>query len=222
MNLSVPLSMDQIKAAQMLHGRLISWKTTDQALQDLARRFNEFDSASVLIKVATLNQLYGTNVYAVTRMAEHVTKVMAEKPATIPNLVDRLASLPKAPGQQSQRNHLSFASKFAHFFIDPERFPIYDSYAAKMLSYHLDRREIERDKKHPYQAFVNNFLRLKERAHLSCTTRELDRYLWLAGLHLKFRKDRNAKINVDARKLFASSSRETVAELKAMLPPILA
>jgi len=32
---------------------------------------------------------------------------------------------------------MSFASKFAHFFIGAERVPIYDSYADQMLSLHL-------------------------------------------------------------------------------------
>ena len=58
------------------------------------------------------------------------------------------------------RKHLSFASKFAHFFIDMERFPIYDFFSLKMVAYHLGRQELTRNTAHPYQAFIENINRL--------------------------------------------------------------
>jgi len=39
-------------------------------------------------------------------------------------------------GRSTKRHH-SFVSKFAHFFIDPERFPIMDSYPVSLLKVHL-------------------------------------------------------------------------------------
>jgi hypothetical protein len=80
-------------------------------------------------------------------------------------LVERLAFLPKSQERQRQMNHLSFASKFAHFFVDTELFPIYDSFAAKMLIHHLGSARAISDGAHPYRvAFITNFKTVKERA----------------------------------------------------------
>jgi hypothetical protein len=172
--LAVPLAMIQIEAANRLHAKLVQWQVTDQALHTLQENLPGFDIEATLLKVVAINQLYGTNVYAVTRMAQHITKVMpiAGNMEDV-DLVEELASL-------SGWKHLSFASKFAHFFIDMERFPIYDTYAVKMVTYHLGKQEQDMDTAHPYRAFVENIHRLKRYAQLSCTTRELDRYLWQA------------------------------------------
>ena len=128
MDLAVPLSMSQIEAANRLHSKLLQWQITDRALHALHVNLPGFDIEATLLKVAAVNQLYGTNVYAVMRMAQHITKVMLTAGnMEDTDLVEKLASLPG-------RQHLSFASKFAHFFIDMERFPIYDSYAVKMVA----------------------------------------------------------------------------------------
>ena len=100
------------------------------------------------------------------------------------DFVKKLATLPNI-----KRKHISFASKFAHFFIDEERFPIYDSYAVKMVAYHLGEQGLVRDTDNPYKAFVANFHQLKQVAGLECTTRELDHYLWLAGMFRKWQKN---------------------------------
>ena len=41
-----------------------------------AGTFPAFGLKAALLKVAALNQLYGTNVYAVVRMAQHVVSTM--------------------------------------------------------------------------------------------------------------------------------------------------
>jgi hypothetical protein len=116
------------------------------------------------------------------------------------------------------RKHLSFASKFAHFFIDMERFPIYDSYAVKMVAYYLGRQGQVTNTAHPYKAFVENINRLKERAHLSCTSKKLDRYLWLAGLYQTWLRNPASQINAEVAQLFRSQSSEVATELTILLP----
>src|SRR6185312_11644177 len=130
--LAVLLTMRQIEAANRLHAKLVQWQVTDRALHTLQESLPGFESETTLLKVAAINQLYGTNVYAVVRMAQHVTAVMQDANGIEDaDLVEKLATL---TGQK----HCSFASKFAHFFIDKKRFPIYDSYAVKMVGCHLD------------------------------------------------------------------------------------
>lgn len=128
--LAVPLAGSQVTAASALHDQLLGWATTDRALIALGERFAAFDPEATLLKVAAVNQLYGANVYAVARMAEHIVTVLDGTDIAAGGtmlsdvaLVERLAALPKTPARQSARKHVSFASKFAHFFIDRERFP---------------------------------------------------------------------------------------------------
>ena len=210
MGLAVPLTMSQIEAANRLHGELLQWKATDKALHALKERFPEFDMDASLLKVVAINQLYGTNVYAVVRMAEHVSEVMCQS-GTMDDveLVDEIATLP-------DMKHTSFASKFAHFFIDEERFPIYDSYVVKMLAYHLGAQEFVRDAGNPYKAFAANFHQLKQAAGLQCTTRELDHYLWLAGMYRKWKAKPGAHIGNEVALLFGSHLDEIDADLKVL------
>jgi hypothetical protein len=141
------------------------------------------DQESILVKVATLNQLYGTNVYAVVRMAEHIVSVWASDPDWTYATVERVAALPPSETQKRARRHRSFASKFAHFFVDAKRFPLYDSYAVKMLRVHLGKGALAAATSPTYGSFADAFFRLRDESGLRCRVVELDKYLWLAGQH---------------------------------------
>lgn len=152
MNLAVPLPISKIDAANRLHEHLDQWRLADEALRMLAQRCPDFEPVTCLLKVVAVNELYGTNVYATTRMAKHTARVLAgaDSATAGSELVERLADLPATESQKRKRRHYSFASKFAHFFLDDERFPIMDSYALKMLKHHLGRRHYSDDQAHPY------------------------------------------------------------------------
>lgn len=222
--LAVPLSAAQIEAANALHKRLTGWATTDRALALLRERCDGFGPEATLLKVVAVNQLYGTNVYAVGRMAAHVVQVVTDHPPGPQadqeddiRLVERIAALPKAAGQQRDRVHTSFASKFAHFFISHDRFPIYDDYAARTVHRHLGKdRHTEVGR--PYRAYVRNVHRLRERAELNCRLDELDRYLWLAGLYRAWLGNPAGQLNVEVARLFATATPDDAAKL-AMLSP---
>ena len=65
---------------------------------------------------------------------------------------------------------------------------------------------------------------VKAEAGLNCTTRELDRYLWLTGMYMRWLKNRSKKrelVNVELRELFNNPNPETMAELDALLRSIL-
>src|SRR5216683_3208459 len=210
--LAVPLSMSQIEVANRLHAKLLQWQITDQALHALHVNLPGFDIEATLLKVAAVNQLYGTNVYAVMRMAQHVTEVMqGANRMEDADLVKELASL-------NSRKHLSFASKFAHFFIDMERFPIYDSYAVKMVAYHLGRHGQDRKTEYPYKAFVEDLHILRRNVQFSCSTRELDHYLWLAGLYQVWLRNPVSPINIEVKELFKILSSVTPDELTKLRP----
>jgi hypothetical protein len=205
------LQPNQIEAAQRLYSRMSGWQLAERTLDEVARRFPAFDEVSCLAKVATLNALYATQVYAIMRMAEHVGRVMEARGTTPngPDLVERLANLPTIAAGERSRRHTSFASKFAHFFVDRGSFPLFDQYAVAAVAWHLGK--IDRlDAAQPYVTYAANCVTLRERAGFRGTVRELDHYLWLAGLHRAWSKGK--QINREARRLFEQNSGEVAAD----------
>lgn len=131
-----------------------------------------------------------TQIFALVAMASHIEDVLGnvqlEKAG--PELVDKIADFKH---KNKERECVSFASKFAHFFIDPDRFPMKDSYSTKMVEFHLGTQDCVQTEKQvldeSYAAFVRNIERLKEREGLdSVSYRRLDRYLWFAGKYRFF------------------------------------
>jgi len=221
--LAVPLTQAQIAAANRLREHLPNWELSDRALVALAQRMPGFSPKEALIKTATINALYGTNVFAVVRMAEHVACVMActNIASAGPELVERLTALPMTEMQKRPRRHMSFAAKFAHFFIDAERFPIMDSYAVWMVEYHLGPKNRIRGVSSPYAAFIENLSRLRAASGVTATSRELDCYLWLAGQYRQWRRNPKSQINAELASLFAHptpEAREELRMLEAVLP----
>src|SRR5689334_15658030 len=136
--LAVPLALPQIEAAIRLQHKLSGETPSERALDILSEHLPNWDLESCLVKSAALNQLYFTNVKPFMRAVRHVHHVMSQEGQAVGDydLVERLARLPSMDGQRSW-TLFSFASKLAHFFIDSEHFPIYDSFADKMLRHHL-------------------------------------------------------------------------------------
>jgi hypothetical protein len=203
--------LEQIAAANRLHDQLDQWRRSDRALEELKHRCPGFGPEATLLKVVTVNSLYGTNVYATLRMAQHVEQVMADPGVAQMGLelVERLANVPMGGGETKPIRRYSFASKFAHFFVDAERFPIFDSYAKKMVRFHLGGSGFAHNPRKPYLAFVENINRLVEMAGFTGTRRALDRYLWLAGQYMEWEKDHDAKINAECKMTFKKKSTDT-------------
>jgi hypothetical protein len=212
------LRPDQIAAAQRLFARMPGWKLAERTLDEIARRFPEFDDVACVAKVTTLNALYGTNVYALLRMAEHVRDVMAECGAAPKgaDLVERLANLPVVRGTERKRRHISFASKFAHFFVDATTFPLFDQYAAATLAGHLGKANRSHSPAHPYIAYATDCSRLRDLAGFDGTIREMDRYLWLAGLRRASLKGK--VVSGEAQALFAQTNGDVAADCALMCP----
>jgi hypothetical protein len=222
MPMAVLLETSQIEAAKRLHGRLQQWKLTDDALALLSGQFPGFTPREALIKATVINALYGTNVKAIVPVARHVSSVLV-KPDSLsrgPELVEILASIPQEAGKKYPLFR-SFASKFAHFFIDTERFPIMDSYSVRMVKLHLGKANYVNDEDHPYLAFVVNYEDLKANIGHKGSNRDLDRYLWLSGEFIAWKKDHDSAINVELRSVFEKPDAETAAELEALIPSIL-
>ena len=64
-----------------------------------------------------------------------------------------IAGLPQI-GDDIPRRFVSFAAKFCHFFIDEERFPIYDEAARDAIRLHLGSGALTDDEVNPYRRFA--------------------------------------------------------------------
>jgi hypothetical protein len=220
--LAVPLTRLQLDAAQRLHAQMDQWQAADKALKLTADRFPRFDYTASLVKVVCLNSLYGTNLYAIHRMAAHIVEVMPKNDLATAGveLVEQIASLPKAVNDQQQRHHWSFASKFCHFFADAERFPIMDAFALQALEWHLGRPNIVRENTRPYLAFTQNINALKRLAGLPVTVRQLDHYLWIAGAVRARQRNPDMPLNADLDRMMKRAA-STAADLLTLAGVLL-
>ncbi len=197
-----PLHAKAVEAAtQLFEQHLPQWRAADAALAKAKDALPDFSVETNLLKVAAVNALYGTNLRAIHRMAIHIAEVLAYGDATQNGtvLVEALAAMPLRPGERI-RTHRSFASKFAHFFIDEDRFPIMDGAACDALRLHLGRARTQGISTN-YRAFVSSVTALRRVYGLRVPNRDLDRYLWIRGMHLRFAKG-DREINRDLLALF--------------------
>jgi hypothetical protein len=220
--LAYDLSREQVKAAVRLHGSLDGWRNTDAALDKLRDAVPGFDDPACLLKSVAINSLYGTQIISIVRMANHVRDVLNNSAGidvgNERDLVQRIASIRPLPGDKP-RVFTSFSAKFCHFFIDSERFPIYDEAARTMLRLHLGTT-YKPTKDAPYEAFCIAFEKL--RVQVGASARDLDRYLWLAGMYDRWLRQRLRKqgplVNAELLRLFTAPTKEVVQELDLMLP----
>lgn len=221
MSLAKPLSQQQVDAAARAHDKLKMWLRGEATLQLLAARCPEFTHEACLLKAVVVNDIYGTQLFATVRMASYIHSIFenSEFSRVDISLVDRIARLPPKAGDKP-RLAISFASKFCHFFVDVEAFPIYDDAAREALKLHLGSGyTVEKSK--PYESFYKNFRNLHALAKLTATTKELDQYLWLTGMFIRWQRERsktNPRVNAELKALFQSPSPEMGNELRTMLP----
>ena len=163
----------------------------------------------MLLKIAALNSLYAANVFATHAMARHIVCVFKHTPGDPgPETVEDIAR-PKDP-LFNRRQFLSFASKYCHFFVNPDRFAICDSRALDALRSHLGSGcpKAAKDGSIVYHDFLDAVNQLRERNRLSCSYVELDRYLWLRGCWLQLQRERKdgkpRAINREAREFLKS------------------
>jgi len=184
--LAMPLNQSQIKAAAEFWSK--GWETSEFGL--LKEAFpNPQDAVS--IKAIVLNALYGTNIISIGRVARCIERVLEAPHSSGPNLVEELVNEIRTV---TRRNDYSFASKYAHFFVD-SNIPILDSYAEWMLGQHLGKMQSKNP--HRWGKFIEDIEMLKQAAHLICTSAELDSYLWVAGEYWWWIKHHHKEVNGD-------------------------
>ena len=134
----------------------------------------------VLLKCAAINSFSSTHVYDLYKMAEHIVgKQIDEKLKNGDfSLINTIAKI-EISGRE--HNFYSFATKYCHYH-NPENYPIYDNYVAKVLcSFPKDFRVIKEKELREYDKFVGVLKDFKQHYGLNLSFVELDKYLWRLG-----------------------------------------
>jgi len=124
------LAPQQIAAAAVIMQRCPTLVAVEDALDALASSFSGLERESLLLKVAAVAQLLGGPSYPALHLAAHAAATLVTRPWDY-DTVERLAAVPQpAPAQR----RIAFASRFAHFFLDPRRFPAIDGHVLRGLA----------------------------------------------------------------------------------------
>jgi hypothetical protein len=160
-----------------------------QSAQGIRKLLDAFPSnvelCDVLIKVATINALYATNIYAIYPVAQHILNLqidarLAQGDLTLVHDIARIQIGGK------WRSNYSFASKYCAWHV-PETYAIYDSYVDWLLwRYQQDERFFKdgfrRYELKDYPTFMSIMLAFRRFYGLErLTLKEIDNYLWLYG-----------------------------------------
>lgn len=138
----------------------------------------------ILVKVATLNDFYSTQIFSVYPVAKHILNLdiderLQEGDLTI---VNDISTVTMENG--TKKNFYSFATKYCSHH-QPDKYAIYDSYVEKVLLYfrNVDYFSVFHDTELKSYEEFNRVLRDFQRYyHLETyTLKQLDRYLWLLG-----------------------------------------
>ncbi len=93
------------------------------------------DFGDVLIKATLLNSLYGTNIYKIVSMVEHICRLSIDDKIQRNDLsvVDDLRIGHGIGNGQNERNFYSFATKYIHFH-NPSNFPLFDQLVKRFVT----------------------------------------------------------------------------------------
>src|SRR5260370_33736754 len=140
----------QIDAAQKLymHEKTEYWRLQDKILTELKDENSSLtDQQLTFIKATLVNSFYNARCSDIEEMTRWIVTQKPELPEIYRNidsnddigridLVRSIALRGKTKGT-SQIEGYVFASKFAHFFLYAEAFPIYYQYARLLVHFHI-------------------------------------------------------------------------------------
>lgn len=142
------------------------------------------DINDILIKTATLNDFYSTNIFSVYSVAKHI--------GTIKNIDARIKEGDESLVEEIQeviikdksKKFYSFATKYCSHH-NPLAFPIYDKYVANILCIFRDRDNFFKftgKSMRNYVVFKNTITAFMDFYDLNqYSVKDIDKYLWLLG-----------------------------------------
>ena len=139
--------------------------------------------SDILLKVATLNDFYSTNIFSVYPVAEHILSLRIDErlkqgDVTLVNEIQNVTI------NGVTRKFYSFSTKYCSHH-NPNEYPIYDSYVEKVLKYFRKKDKFSKFKNSDlkdYQEFKNIIIAFREYYGLEeFNLKEIDQYLWQLG-----------------------------------------
>jgi hypothetical protein len=146
---------------------------------------------AILIKVASLNTLYGTNIIRFQPVAKRIhelkidEKILGNSPSI--EIVNEIALVKNKDkqGNDKWRNNYSFATKYCHFHNE-NFYPIYDSYVDELLKAYNAEDKFFTGKANlrnfgDFKLFLKSFRDYYEISEHEISWPTLDKFLWLYG-----------------------------------------
>ena len=140
----------------------------------------------ILVKVATLNDYYSTNILATYSVAEHIFSIKNIDERLKAGDMDLVAEIAKNEINGTVHNFYVFATKY--FAIHNEAYPIYDSKAGNALKFFrsmsedFDFNDADMLDYKKFCKIINDFRTVFGLQEFSMT--DLDKYLWQVGKEL--------------------------------------
>jgi hypothetical protein len=189
---------ERVDAAAKLWSRSAELVQMERALFSLQGCFPGHDADSVLLKVVALACVWANRTVVAQPWAAHARRVLARfEPGVEPLwLVDELARAPGVALSAAGRA-VTFASRFAHYFVDVDRFPVLDRWSEVELA----RLAPPTDGASRYVEFAARHSRVASELGIE-RPRRLWCYLWLAGQHRAWSRNPRTTIHGAARALF--------------------
>lgn len=194
--------LDAQKSWEKLDGQ--KYKIQEDALNELFGKHPNNDRLEdILLKAATLNDFYNTNVLSIFGVAKHIL--------TITNIDERLAKADESLikdlmknsfidkiGETKEINFYSFATKYCSHH-NPDNYPIYDGYVDKVLRYfrtHENFSSFRNNELKDYKKFKSIIIQFRNYYDLKdFSFKEIDRYLWQTGKKFFQKKTTRSKKN---------------------------
>lgn len=168
---------------------LSGYKAQEEALNLLfCNTFpNNTNLSEVLIKCSTLNDFYGTNIFSIYPIAQHIINLAIDSQLARSDLllVNEIATGHGIKSKVGKELYLfSFATKYCSHH-NPEAYPIYDSYVEQLLLYFRNTdgfSDFTKDELRNYPVFKQVILDFRSVYSLeSFTLKQIDQYLWQLG-----------------------------------------
>lgn len=203
---------EQIAAAARLWSRSAELVRTERALFALQGYFPGLDGEAVLLKFVALQALDTGRMFGLERWAAHTERLLAGvDPRSVEfDIVERLADVPGISARE-RKGAVTVASRFAHYFLDVDRFPVFDTWSELELA-RLDATPNPSSSR--YVRFATRLASVATELGIG-RPRRLWSYLWLAGQLRAWRRSRRRSIHRAARTLFETHA----SELDLLLPP---
>ena len=138
----------------------------------------------ILVKVATLNDFYSTQIFSVYPVAKHILDLHIDERLAVGDatLVNEIASVTMESG--TEKNFYSFATKYCSHH-QPEKYAIFDSYVEKVLKYFRnvdgfsEFSDFELKDYLTFSRVLDDFQEFYDLKQYDL--KHLDRYLWQLG-----------------------------------------